>query len=138
MKCVVNAAQFEKMLAQIKPSPIFRGCLLEANGDSLTITHADSRAVTSISIPARVETPGRVSPDITMLRALLKGVGSQDVELSLVDGMHRLRIKFEAGNGTEASISSRILMSTTLRCQLCKTSSSKKLSCSRSSQLTCR
>jgi hypothetical protein len=102
MKCVVNAAQLEKMLAQIKPSPIFRGCLLEASGDVLTITNADSRAVTSISVPARVEIPGRVSPDITMLRTLLKGIGSQDVELSLVDGMHRLRIKFEAGNQTES------------------------------------
>jgi hypothetical protein len=102
MKCVVNAAQFEKMFAQIKPSPIFRGCLLEASGDALTITNADSRAVTSISVPARVETPGRVSPDIKMLRTLLKGIGSQDVELSLVDGMRRLRIKFEAGNQTES------------------------------------
>ena len=83
-------------------SGIFHGCLLEAGGDALTITNADSRAVTSISVPARVETPGRVSPDITMLRTLLKGIGSQDVELSLVDGMNRLRIKFEAENGTES------------------------------------
>jgi hypothetical protein len=92
----------EKALAKIKPSPIFRGCLLEASGDALTITNADSRAVTSISVPARVETPGRVSPDIKMLRTLLKGIGSQDVELSLVDGMNRLRIKFEAENGAES------------------------------------
>ena len=75
---------------------------MEAVGDAIVITNADSSSIVCFQVPAEVTEVGAVAPDLQMLRTLLKGIGDRTVELSLYKET-RLKITFTAENGTEST-----------------------------------
>jgi len=107
MKVVVNAADlatvvnsFPTRASRTRIAPV----TLIADSDGLTITVLHEQGIYKATIPAQVEEPGKVLPDVKSLTVLLKNCPKVPLTLTTKgeDYHRRLSITFVTENGLEA------------------------------------